>query len=256
MNQKNFEYLQDQLKYTGFGQGLTQQLLAGMQKQLPEFTLQHKTQFGNDELAVSLNFQRSAKGEHYYFKSYLASLKNQDQTQRVNQLFYVQPAGSITLKEAFNLLQGRAVEKQLVNRQKEPYRAWLQIDFKNTDQEGNFKIRQYHQNYGYDLSKEVSRLSLKELKDDQSKARLLDSLRKGNRQQVTLVDQDKEHKFFIEANPQFKGIIAYDGNSVRQQIQAVTSLQPQAHQKTASLSLISGQANSAEKYKEQGLSSS
>lgn len=256
MNQKNFEYLQDQLKYTGFGQGLTQQLQAGMQRQLPEFTLQHKTHFGNDELAVSLNFQKSARGEHYYFKSYLASLKNQDQTQRVNQLFYVQPTGSITLKEAFNLLQGRAIEKQLVNRQKEPYRAWLQIDFKNTDQEGNFKIRQYHQNYGYDLLKELSRLSLKELKDDLSKARLLESLRKGNRQQVTLLDQDKEHKFFIEANPQFKGIIAYDGNSVRQQIQAVTRLQPQAQQRSASPGLYAGQAGRIDAHKEQGLSPS
>lgn len=248
MNQKNFEYLQDQLRYNGFGQGLNQQLLASMQKQLPQFSLQHKAHFGKDELTASLNFQRSAQQDLYFFNSYLASLKNHDQTQKINQLFYMQRPESMALKEAFNLLQGRAVEKQLVNRQGEPYRAWLQIDFKNTDQTGNFKIRQFHQNYGYDLAGALSRLSIKELDQDQSKANLIDSLRKGNRQQITLVDQGIEHTFFIEASPQFKGIIAYDHNSVRRQIHAVTSVQQTALQTAQSQRLARKQ--------DQGLSAS
>jgi hypothetical protein len=254
MNQNNFEYLKDQLKYTGFGQGLSEQLLSSIQKRLPAFSLQYKARFGGDELTASLNFQRSAKQELYFFNSYLASLKNQDQSQKINQLFYVRPSGSITLKEAFNLLQGRAVEKQFVNRQGESYRAWVQLDFKNTDLEGNFKIRQFHQNYGYDLSAQVCRLSLKELDDELSKSRLLDSLRRGNRQQVTLLDQGQEHKFYIEASPQFKAIIAYDQNSVRSQIHTVTSSQQQARQRTTHQDLQTGEAERLTRQKQQGLS--
>jgi hypothetical protein len=253
MNQKNFEYLTEQLKYHGFGQGLNEQLLVSMQKQLPQFSLQHRMRFGNDELTASLNFQRSARQDLYFFHSYLASLKNYDQPLRINQLFYMQGPGSITLKEAFNLLQGRAVEKQLVNRQGDPYQAWVQLDFKNTDQQGNFKIRQFHQNYGFDLPEVLSRLSLKELDHQQSKANLLASLRKGNRQQVTLIDQGVEHKFFIEASPQFKGIIAYDQNSVRRHIHALTGSQQLLSQKSPHQALQAGDTDRLI-YQQHGLS--
>lgn len=253
MNQKNFEYLKDQLKYTGFTDQLSEQLLSSMQKRLPAFSLQYKARFGGDELTASLNFQRSAGGEMYFFNSYLASLKNKDQSQKLNQLFYIRPSGSITLKEAFNLLQGRAVEKQFINRQGEPYRAWVQLDFKNTDLQGNFKVRQFHQNYGYDLSAQVSKLSLKELGDDLSKSRLLESLRRGNRQQVTLLDQGQEHKLYIEASPQFKAIIAYDHHSVRSQIQPTAGRQ-QSSQQTVGQGQHSGQAERPDLRQQQGLS--
>lgn len=255
MNQRNFEYLKEQLKYTGFGEQLSEQLLTSLQKRLPAFSLQYKTRFGKDDLTASLNFQRSADRQMYFFSSYLASLKNQDQPQRVNQLFYLRPTGTITLKEAFNLLQGRAVEKQLVNRQGEPYRAWVQLDFKNTDQEGNFKIKQFHQNYGYDLSAQLSTLSLIELADDLSKARLIDSLRRGNRQQVTVIDQGQQHKLYIEASPQFKAIIAYDHNSVRSQIHAATSPEKTGKQ-TAQQGLHEGSAQKKIRQEQQGLSPS
>lgn len=253
MDQKNFEYLKGQLKYTGFTEQLSEQLLSSMQKRPPAFSLQYKARFGGDELTASLNFQRSTGNQMYFFNSYLASLKNQDQSQKVNQLFYIRPSGSITLKEAFNLLQGRAVEKQFINRQGEPYRAWVQLDFKNTDLEGNFKIRQFHQNYGYDLAAQVSKLSLKELGDDLSKSRLLESLRRGNRQQVTLLDQGQEHKLYIEASPQFKAIIAYDHNLVRSQIQAAASRE-QSRQQTPGQGLHSGQAERPDPKQQQGLS--
>jgi len=240
MDQRNFEYLKDQLKYTGFTEQLSEQLLSSMQKRLPAFSLQYKASFGADELTASLNFQRSASRQMYFFNSYLASLKNQDQPQKINQLFYIRPSGSITLKEAFNLLQGRAVEKQLFNRQGEPYRAWMQLDFKHTDKEGNFKIRQFHQSYGYDLSEQISKLPLKELGDDLSKNRLLESLRRGNRQQVTVLENGQQHKFYIEASPQFKAIIAYDHNSVRSQIHPAT-LPEQASRQTHGQGLRSEQ---------------
>ncbi|MHA4741368.1 hypothetical protein [Dyadobacter sp. MSC1_007] len=249
MNQKNFEYLQDQLTFNGFGAGLSERLLTAMQSQIPEFSLPYQVRFGKDELRASLNFQKSAHQDLYFFKSYLASLKNHGQSQRINQLFYIQPSGSINLKEAFNLLQGRAVEKQLLDQQGDPYHAWLQLDFKNSDAAGNFKIKQFTQDYGYDLGRALSKLSLKELSNDESKARLLDSLRGGNRQQVTLLYEGQQHKFFIEASPQFKGIIAYNQHSVRQQIQSATSLQQQRQQP----GLLTDQSQRLASQREQGL---
>lgn len=217
MNKQNFEFLQAQLTYTGFGQGLTQQLQTGMQKQLPEFTLHHRAVFQADQITSALHFRKSNQSGLYFFNSYLASLQSRGEQEKLHQRFYIQSQGSITLKEAFNLLQGRAVAKQLLNAQGEQYTAWLQLDFKETDRSGNFKLRRFGQDHGYDLEGQLSKLPLKELAHPDSKATLLDSLWKGNRQQVTWIDGQTEHKLFLEASPQFKALLAYDQSGLRRQ---------------------------------------
>ena len=215
MNQKNFDYLKDQIKYTGFGEGLENQLKENMKRQAPEFTLQHQNTFGRDETTSALHFKKSPSSDMYFFNSYLVSLKNQDQTEKINQSFYVEKNNNITLKEAFNLMQGRAVNKDLTNKEGQLYNAWVQLDFKNTDQSGNYKLKQFHQNYGFELEKALSKLPIKELGNEQDKSRLIESLQKGNRQFVTFSENGTEQKRFIEANPQFKSITVYDGNSQR-----------------------------------------
>ena len=52
MNQKNFDYLKDQVKFTGFGDALESELKEKMQKQTPEFQITHSAKFGNDAAFV------------------------------------------------------------------------------------------------------------------------------------------------------------------------------------------------------------
>jgi len=59
MNQKNFEYLKDQIKFTGFGNALENDLQAKLQKQAPEFQLSYETKFGNDPVVAALQFKKS-----------------------------------------------------------------------------------------------------------------------------------------------------------------------------------------------------
>lgn len=240
MDNRNFEYLKGQLRYTGFGQGLTEQLQAGIQKQLPEFTLHHRAVFSGEQITSALHFRRSAQTSLYFFNSYLATIHSRKEQEKLNQRFYIQSQGSITLKEAFNLLKGRAVEKQLLNHNGEQYTAWLQLDFKETDRSGNFKLRRFGQDHGYDLAGQLSKLPLKELAHPESKANLLDSLRKGNRQQVTWLDGQSEHKLFVEASPQFKAIIAYDQSGLRRQAAQPAQAIDAALQPTRSQQLHSG----------------
>jgi hypothetical protein len=53
-------------------------------------------------------------------------------------------------KEAYNLLEGRAVFKELSNKVSEPLKAWIQLDFDNKGKNNNKEVRQYHEKYGYD----------------------------------------------------------------------------------------------------------
>ena len=141
MNQKNFEYLRDQVKFSGFGEGLENELKEKMQKQTPEFQLTHNTKFGNDDVKASLHFKKSDQTDMYFFNRYQVSLTPEQSKDRMEQTFYINKEGSITLKEAYNLMNGRAVNKDLTNKEGQVYNTWMQMDFKQMENNGNYKLK-------------------------------------------------------------------------------------------------------------------
>lgn len=215
MNEKNFEYLKDQIKYTGFGEALENELNEKMQQQTPSFTLNHDAHYGNDIAVATLNFKKSDQSDMYFFNSYKVDLQKDNSKESLEQTFYINKGSNITMKEAYNLMEGRAVNKDLTSKEGQVYNSWVQIDFKESDTAGNFKLNQYHQNYGYDLESALSKHPIKELENAKFKEDLMDSLKKGNLQSATFLQDGKEVKHYIEANPQFKTINAYDGNLKR-----------------------------------------
>ena len=216
MNEKNLEFLKDQLKYTGFGETFDQDLKEKMLKGETEFKLMKEGVYGADSMTAVLNFKKSDQTDLYFFNSYHVNLKKEDSKQGLEQTFYINNNSSnITLKEAYNLMEGRSVNKDLKTREGEVYNAWLKIDFKNSDDKSNFKLEQYHQNYGYDLEASLEKHSIKELNTPKYKEDLLNSLKKGNLQSVTFVVAGVESKMYVEANPQFKTLNVYDGDKQR-----------------------------------------
>lgn len=215
MNQKNFEYLKDQVKFTGFGEALENELKEKVQKQSPEFQISQSAKFGNDATVATLHFKKSDQSDMYFFNRYNVSLKQEQSQDVIEQTFYINKGNNITLKEAYNLMSGRAINKDLTNKEGQLYNAWLQMDFKETDKNGNYRMQQFHQNYGFDLEKVLIKHSIKELNNEQTKNRLVESLQRGNKQSVTFIENGNEQKRFIEANPQFRMINIYDGNMQR-----------------------------------------
>ncbi|HEU4790337.1 MAG TPA: hypothetical protein VFS71_11675 [Flavobacterium sp.] len=215
MNQKNLEYLKDQIKFTGFGEGMENALKEKMEKGETEFTLSHNVKYGNDFVSANLNFKKSDQGDMYFFNSYKMSLEKEQSKEVLAQTFYINKDNNITAKEAYNLMEGRAVNKDLKNREGELYNAWIKLDFKETDGNGNFKLNHYHQNYGYDLAGSLAKHPIKELENEKYKDDLLNSLKKGNVQSVIFTIDGVEKKQFVEANPHFKTINVYDGSMQR-----------------------------------------
>ncbi|WP_163408136.1 hypothetical protein [Flavobacterium ajazii] len=215
MNEKNFEYLRDQIKYTGFGEALESQLKEKMQKEEPNFTLTHNTQYGNDTTLATLNFNKSKESDLYFFNSYKVELQKENSKESLEQTFYINKGSNITMKEAYNLMEGRSVNKDLTSKEGEVYNSWVQMDFKQSETNGNFKLNHYHQNYGYDLEAALSKHPIKELETPKYKEDLMNSLKKGNLQSATFLKEGNEIKQYIEASPQFKTINIYDNNMKR-----------------------------------------
>jgi len=208
MNQKNYEYLTEQLKRTGFGDTLNDDLRRNIEKQNAEFTLNLGKEYGTDKVSATLYFKKSPESDMFFFNKYDLQLKKENNDNAIKQTFY--PNKNITLKEGYNLLDGRAVNKMLTSKQDEKYTAWLQLDFKNQSQKGNYEMKQYHQNYGFDLEKTLSKYPIKELQNEQYKESLIRSLERGNLQSATFVLNGKEEKIFLTPNVAFKSLSAFD----------------------------------------------
>lgn len=70
----------------------------------------------------------------------------------------------------------------------------MQLDFKETDKNGNYITKQFHENYRYDLETRPGRNPIKELANDSMKERLLESLQRRNQQSVTMQINGQEQK--------------------------------------------------------------
>jgi hypothetical protein len=211
MNTKNLEFLQEGLKYLGFDAKLNLELARNLQAQTPAFSLQAETTHFKDTMQATLHFRKSDNSDLYFFNKYEAKLNREDGVSR-QQTFYINKNAGITFKEAYNLLSGRAVNKDLVNKSGERYNAWVQLDFSKKDKHDNNAVKQYTANYGYDMAGVVSRYPIKELSDEQQKEKLLRSLAKGNLQSVTFEKDGQTERMFIEANPQFKSVNVFDAH--------------------------------------------
>lgn len=242
MNEKNFEYLEKQVKFTGFGEEMKDDLRAKIEQKLPEFTLQHTSQYGQDAAVATLNFRKSDQTDMYFFNSYKLNVENEYSREKTEQTFYINYGNTMTLKEAYNLMQGRAVNKDLINREGEGYNSWVQMDFKSPDERGNYKLNHFHQNYGFDLEAELAKHPIRELSDQQQKDQLIDSLNRGNRQAVIFEKDGKEVMHFVEANPQFKTLNVYDEHMKRlDNRQSNDQTQSQGQQSSAKQSAKQGQ---------------
>ncbi len=212
MNAKNLEFLKEGIKYLGFGEGLNNKLTEELKSGKNEFQLRTENEYNKEKVSYTLDFRKSDKSDMFFFNKYTASLQGQKEGQDKSQRFFIKKNSGVTAKEAYNLLNGRAVNKDLTNQEGEKYNAWLQIDWNQKDNNGNHKFKMIHEAYGFNLEKALEKYPIKELNDQTTKDRLMQSLERGNVHQVTFSKGDKEEKMFIEANPQFKAVNLYDSN--------------------------------------------
>src|SRR6478609_138343 len=235
MNTKNFEFLKDGLKYMGFGDKLNAELEKQINQQPAEFKLQLEGEFKKDgvtdKVDYKLDFKKSDTTDMYFFNRYQATLKNDDPTLEKSQTFYVTKNSGITAKESYNLLSGRSVNKDLNNKEGQPFNAWLQLDFQEKDKNDNFKVKQYHTGYGYELEATLNKYPIKEMGNEEEKGKLIKSLEKGNMQPVTFIKEGKEERMFIEANPQFKTLNLYD-SKMEKQFQGIEKKEKQEPEKS------------------------
>jgi hypothetical protein len=211
METQNAEFLKKSLLNLGFGDKLNAELDKEMEAKTPEFKLGSQHEFNQKTVDYTLHFRSGDNEGMYFFNKYDATINHKDDPAKdINQTFFINKGSGITAKEAFNLMEGRAVHKQLYNLEGQKYQAWLTLDDKNRTENGSKKLNHYHENYGYDVEKVIAGKGIKELNDPKAKEELMRSLKKGNAQQITVEREGIDKKYFIAANPQYKTVDLFD----------------------------------------------
>jgi hypothetical protein len=220
--QMNLEYLSNQVKYLGFGEGLQQTLSDKMNELNDTIDLPVKQSFflpgspvKEQGIDFSLHFSKGKESNMYFFNSYSAQLKGGSEENNLPQKFYINKGKGITAKEAFNLLSGRAVNKELTNKDGVAYNAWIKLKPADTESKKESRdFQMFGENYGFDLEKTLAKYPVKEMASPEAAEKLMHSLKKGNAQAVTFVQNGEESTKFISANPQFKNlnVLNHDGS--------------------------------------------
>ncbi|MHB8206999.1 hypothetical protein [Mucilaginibacter sp.] len=227
MNTQNLEFLKKSLLNLGFGEQVNEQLEKNMDNKIPEFSLPARHEFNQQKVDYTLHFKAGENLEMYFFNKFDTTLHKGKEKEQ-HQTFYITKGNGVTAKEAFNLMEGRAVHKQLFNKDGEKYQAWLQLDNGNLAQNGNKEIKRFNENYGYDLEEVISGKGIKEMGTAEGQDSLMRSLKKGNAQQITVERNGEEKKYFIAASPQFKTVDLY--NHQMKKIKREELLQPEQQQ--------------------------
>lgn len=209
MNMDNVQFLQKLIKDKGFGEDLFPELEKNIQAKEKNFELHFSSQVNNRPFDATLFFRKSDTSDMCFFNAYKASIERNG-GEKIEQKFEIKKGRGMTTREAYNMLQGRAVRKNVVNSKDEEYKEWKQLDFDKRDQNGNYVENRYNDNYGYDLREAIAKFPVLELDGGKKEDDLLRSLERGNAQMATIDNNGESIKVFLEANPKYKTINVYD----------------------------------------------
>lgn len=222
MNEQSYEYVKDQLLYLGFGEEIAKPLREKMAEGLNEFTLNHSRDFGKDKTESLLHFSKGddLQKDLTFFNRFDMTLK-QEGKEDLTQNFFVGQKYNYTLQERYNMMDGRAVyreqpkvEAKEVNGETkmvptgETYLAWKGLNFKESDERGNFLPKTMFWKH----EKEIVKYPLKEVAEPYDKNRLLAAMQKGNKANVTILRGNDEIKGTVVANPKMQRFDFYDAN--------------------------------------------
>ena len=221
MDTKNLEFLQKQTTYLGFGDNLYEKIKEHLQAGLPKFDIAHMGNFNGKETEYTLHFAKGNSSDYYFLNSYDAKMGDHKINISIRSVKLGNENGekvnpNITAKESFNILDGRSVYKARINKENQPYNAWFSLDPAAKNAAGFTELKSIHDNYGYDMGKELANVMGAEfqlaLPEKQAEA----ALKKGNL--VEMHNADKSEKYFIATDPYYKTMMVFDAEGKKQYV--------------------------------------
>lgn len=209
----DYDVLKEQMYRKAFGTEHNEELKEKLDSGVAEFAIEHyETMKNGDEMAYRIQFSRGGENNNAYMDGFSACLiKDLDAPGQVKEHFF-EARHLITAHEAHRLLKYGsmvAVNKNLINKEKEKYNVWISINTNGTkDENGNYPEMTFHQNYFGDSPfspREVLPLLNTPVLQVQNSVMLEEidkKLRKANIAAVNYTDNGQQVKGHISINPE------------------------------------------------------
>lgn len=210
IHQRNFLFLCDQLKFAGFGSALSEALKKQLESGEAAFSLVYEKYVGSDQVTAVLYFRKSERSELFFFVSFELSVESSAKKEVVRRLFPVHKNKRYTLREAYNLLSGRAVQKHFIAASGKRYTAWTQLSPSAKNSRGDQELEYFFESYGFDLAEALRQFPLLELESEEQRNHLVARLANGDRGRATLMAGEFSRACFLEADPKFRSFRFFD----------------------------------------------
>ncbi len=204
-----------ELTEVGFGAAATASLRARMDKGDEQIEVPFRKWLEGDEVQGRLQLRRSDPLGHYALNAFEMRLRKARHTEWMQQTFQ-QSGGVYTLQQAYNLMSGRPVYKQLEGAGGNPYEVWLKLDFDRKLENGNYARKYYHADDGFNLGEVLGRYPIRELGDARQRKALIGALERGDLAAVTMKGAEgPERKLFITPSIPTRSLLVQDENGIR-----------------------------------------
>ena len=192
--EKNYEFLESDLKYLGFDTSMNGDLKEMLGTEADSFELAYRASVQNEPISATLFFHRVDPEGFFFFSNYKLCVGEKQH------VFYVFKGRGVTVKEGYNLLQGRAVFKQRKAKNGQIYNEWIELDL-NAKEENGFKAKVYPESYGFDLLPLIDSMLIDTPSPNWDRSMLIRSLEKGNLQTAFIRQNGSYRKVHLSANP-------------------------------------------------------
>lgn len=228
MNEKNFEYLKKLLDNLGFGNHLNVVLQQALEKDFNTFSLGMSSAYLSDEAKIlgsqhrdivkyQLNFNKSKSSDSVFLNDYRVSLfKPMEVTPRAH-TFDLERDHRITAWQAYRLLSGFAIEKNVLPQRKEgvevPQEArkvWMKLSLDVLDAYDQHPMRRFYPEYGYDLGAALDKYPFTNLASGGIREMALQDLTKGKLFKAEMRLFDQVFPVYIAARPESRSLDIYD----------------------------------------------
>ncbi|WP_289058405.1 hypothetical protein [uncultured Flavobacterium sp.] len=197
----NFNSLNEKVQSIGFPD-LSEKIKNLIDKEQENFSLPLSYYLNEKEkISHTLSFSKNAEG-HFELDGFKSSLQNNSAPGNSREYYFKNSLeNDFKLNEVYNLLSGRSVEHN---------QSWFQLDFNDKNASGNYHLKEFRNEYAYDLEKTLKAIPLKEISSQYEMEKLKHALRQGDRVSVVLIKNGRESQIYLEANPQFRSLNIYD----------------------------------------------
>jgi len=237
MDENNLSYLKKLQSGIGFGEKLNGVLEIAIARELPKFTLgisnKHRplesddvTAGRTDQIQYGLNYNRQRDGDAYFLNTMDVTLYKPGESIPRQQTFELDRDHRITALQAYKLLSGLSLEKDIFVKPKgaepdakrsEKIKAWFKLQLDVTDAYGNHPLKVLRPEYGYDLERVLEKYPIKALKNEDNLLDALQTLRNGNYWHADMKIGKVGVPVMLAANPLMKSIDVFDksGREIR-----------------------------------------